>query len=286
MQAPVDTRSPAAVEEAVSALYRELFAEGDAGFVHEVFGWAVDSFEGRRPGYQAIDARYHDFEHTLQGTLCMARLLAGRHRSNVEPQLTRRHYELGLIGILLHDTGYLKVLGDNEGTGAKYTLTHVQRSCEFAANLLAERGFSTEEIAAVQQMICCTGVNVDLGAIPFATDEIRLTGFALGSADLLGQMAAIDYVDKLPILFAEFEESSRFNAGQMASVGTFSSAEELMRKTPGFWENYVLPKLNEDFGGLHQFLNDPWPAGTNFYMEGINRNIQRLKEQFACDQSG
>lgn len=278
MQAPVDTRSPAAVEEAVSALYRESFPEGDTRFVQEIFRWAVDCFEGRRPGYQAIDARYHDFEHTLQGTLCMARLLAGRQRSAARPRLSRRHFELGMIGILLHDTGYLKTRGDDEGTGAKYTLTHVHRSCDFAAALLRERGFSAEEIIAVQHMVSCTGVNVDLGAIPFATEEIRLTGFALGTADLLGQMAATDYVDKLPILFAEFEESARFNAGRSASVGTFSSAEELMRKTPDFWEKYVLPKLERDFGALHQFLNDPWPAGPNFYLQGIDRNIQRLKD--------
>lgn len=279
MFSPVDTRSPAAVEQAVAALYRELFPQGNARFVAEVFQWAADCFEGRYAEFQAIDARYHDFEHTLQGTLCMARLLAGRQRSGVQPGLSQRQVELGLAGILLHDTGYLKVWNDREGTGAKYTLTHVNRSCEFAARLLGEKRFRDDEISAVQQMIRCTGVNVDLATIPFASEEIRMTGFALGTADLLGQMAATDYVDKLPVLFAEFEECARFNAGRSAAVGTFASAAELMRKTPAFWEHYVLPKLERDFAAVYRFLNDPWPDGPNWYLQAIAENIERLKRQ-------
>jgi len=281
MFSPVDTRSPAAVERAVSAAYREMFPQGNSRFVAEVFQWAVDCFEGRYSEYQAIDARYHDLEHTLQGALCMARLLAGRQRAGQEPILSQRQVELGLVGILLHDTGYLKVRGDREGTGAKYTLTHVNRSCEFAARLLGERQFRADEIAAVQQMIRCTGVNVELAAIPFASDEVRLAGFALGTADLLGQMAAADYIEKLPVLYLEFEESARFNANRSSAVCLFDSAEELRRKTPAFWEQYVVPKLERDFLGLHRFLNDPWPDGPNWYLQHVVENIDRLKRQIA-----
>ena len=39
-----------------------------------------DWFGGTYRDYQAIDAHYHDLEHTMQGVLCMARLLRGRHR--------------------------------------------------------------------------------------------------------------------------------------------------------------------------------------------------------------
>ena len=34
-------------------------------FMPKIFGWAVEAFEGRYKDYQAIDAKYHDFEHTL-----------------------------------------------------------------------------------------------------------------------------------------------------------------------------------------------------------------------------
>ena len=70
--------------------------------------------------------------------------------------------ELGLLAILTHDTGYLKKRGDVGGTGAKYTLIHVDRSIEFAGELMLGHDFAVEEILAVQNMIRCTGVNVKL----------------------------------------------------------------------------------------------------------------------------
>src|SRR5215475_13584797 len=79
MYSPVATKDPTAVEVEVQAAYLEMFPDADRLFVPQIFGWAIDCFTGQYGGYQPIDAQYHDFEHTLQGTLCMARLLHGRH---------------------------------------------------------------------------------------------------------------------------------------------------------------------------------------------------------------
>src|ERR1043165_4410271 len=136
---PVLTKDPTAVELEVQSAYLTMFPSGDRLFVSRVFGWAIECFTGRYRDYQAVDARYHDFEHTLQGTLCMTRLLLGRHRAGANPVLTQGIFQLGLLGILLHDTGYLKRRHDTEGTGAKYTVTHVGRSAEFASVLLTEK---------------------------------------------------------------------------------------------------------------------------------------------------
>src|SRR5215467_1802781 len=138
---PVLTKDPAAVEFEVQSAYLAMFPAGDRLFVPRVFGWMLACFSGGYRDYQAVDARYHDFEHTLQGTLCMARLLRGRHSAGAEPRLTQRALELGLMAILLHDTGYLKKRDDTTGTGAKYTIVHVTRSAEFAEQLLTEKMF-------------------------------------------------------------------------------------------------------------------------------------------------
>lgn len=135
----IDTKQIAEVQREVQSIYREIFPQGNGSFISDVFGWANNCFTGNYRDYQPIDARYHDFEHTLQVTLCMARLLRGRHLAKASPVLTQKMFELGLLAILLHDTGYLKKHGDNEGTGAKYTLIHVDRSIEFAAELLREK---------------------------------------------------------------------------------------------------------------------------------------------------
>jgi hypothetical protein len=278
----VNTRDPLAVKGEVQAAYAEMFPHGDCEFVPTIFGWAMSWFSGQYRDYQAVDAHYHDLEHTMQGILCMSRLLRGRHRQPVEPRLTQRMLELGLVAILTHDTGYLKKRGDTEGTGAKYTLTHVDRSIAFAGELMLNKDFPINEILAVQNMIRCTGVNVKLDTVQFQSPLERTVGFALGTSDLLGQMAAADYVDKLPVLYSEFAEAARSSPdGKMKAGGFFSSADDLRQKTPLFWENYVRNKINRDFQGLYCFLNHPYPDGPNAYIERTESNIARLRRELA-----
>lgn len=279
MFAPIDTRIPRDVEAQVQAIYSRLFPDGDRNFVPRAFAWAARCFTGQYDDYQAIDARYHDFEHTLQGTLCLARLLHGRQLAGTQPVVTRPLFELAMLAIMFHDTGYLKKRNDQEGTGAKYTVTHVSRSADFAAVFLAAQGYPPGDIDAVRNMISCTGVNAHLSAIPFRSDLERTLGCALATADLLGQMAAHDYVEKLPVLFLEFAEAVRHDGRRAARLAAYSTADELVQNTPFFWSNYVLPRITDDFGGLYRFLNDPYPDGPNEYIQGIERNIARIREQ-------
>ena len=183
---PVDTKDRHAVENEVGSFYLKIFPSGDRSFIPIVFGWVLDCFQGRYRDYQPIDVLYHDLEHTLQGTLCMARLLWGYHRAQALPSLEQRMVELGLMAILLHDTGYLKKRGDSEGTGAKYTLIHVSRSADFAQQLLSEKDFPDPEIAAVQRMIRCTGVDADLNAISFASELEKEGWFYVGHGRFIG----------------------------------------------------------------------------------------------------
>jgi hypothetical protein len=275
MSREVQTSQPTEVSSAVLGIWGEMFPNASDRTIRDGFTWALDAFAGRYRDYQPIDASYHDLEHTLQGTLCMARLLLGRHLAKAEPVIGPHTVSLGILAILLHDTGYLKHADDVEGTGAKYTLTHVQRSMDFAGTLLGEKGFAEGDIRAVQNMIRCTGVNVDIASIRFTNEAEHLCGLALGTSDLLGQMAASDYVDKLPILFSEFEECALHNDGKMGAGTVFASASDLKNRTPGFWEKYVLPKVEKDFQGLFRFLADP-VSGRNRYVERIEANIARI----------
>jgi hypothetical protein len=279
MKSLVSTKDPTVVERHVQTAYLDMFPGGDLLFVPRMFGLAIDCFAGHYADYQAVDTRYHDFEHTLQGTLCMARLLHARHRANAQPRLTESLFQLGIIGILLHDTGYLKMRDDTEGTGAKYTTTHVNRSAEFAAKLLGEKGFPAEDIAAVQSMIRCTGVDAQLNTIPFPSEQARMVGHALATADLLGQMAADDYVDKLPVLFAEYAEAARHDGKYDEFMAEYKGAEDLVRCTPAFWNEFVLPKLDRDLSGLHRFLGEPHADGPNEYVCRIEANMERIGSQ-------
>ncbi len=279
MIASVATNDSTAVETQVQSAYLAMFPDGDRLFVPRVFGLAIDCFTGQYADYQAVDARYHDFEHTLQGTLCMVRLLCAWRSANAQSPLTERLFQLGILGILLHDTGYLKKRDDVQGTGAKYTTTHVNRSAEFAGQLLSEKGFSPVDIAAVQGMIRCTGVNTVLNEIPFRGEQEKMVGCALATADLLGQMAAPDYVEKLPILYSEFVEAARYDGDPPGFVAGFKGADDLIRRTPAFWSAFVLPKLERDFRGLYRYLNNPYPDGPNEYLRRIEANMERIRQQ-------
>lgn len=276
MFAHVDTRNSQAVEEQARLIYLRLFPEADPGFVTQSFDWARQCFSGQVSDYLPIDARYHNFEHTLQGTLCLIRLLEGRHAARAEPVVDQRRFNLVLLAMLFHDTGYLKRRDDTDGTGAKYTVTHVARSADFARDFLSSRGFSLSDIESIRNMISCTGVNANLQAIPFRDDLERTLGYALATADLLGQMAAPDYIEKLPILYQEFAEAARHDGPKAGRLASYRDADELARNTPSFWQNYVLPKINVDFEKLYQFLNVPYPHGTNTYLVSIEKNLMRI----------
>jgi hypothetical protein len=277
MMREIDTGDPVAVGNEVGAIHAALFPDAERAFVPRAFDWLVRCFRGEHGDYLPIDVGYHDLEHTLQGALCLARLLHGRHHAGASPRLTVEAFELGVLAILLHDTGYLKQRGDREGTGAKYTAIHVGRSAAFAREFLQPKGYSDAAILAVQNMINCTGIGTDPEAIRFQDELERTVGYALGTADLLGQMAATDYVEKLPVLYAEFKEAARHATPGTERLFAFESAEALMRNTPAFWDNYVRPKIDGVFRGLYGYLSDPYPGGPNPYLQRIERNLARLR---------
>jgi len=96
----IDTRDPIAVGNEVGAIHATLFPDGERAFVPRAFDWAVQCFRGAHGDYLPIDVGYHDLEHTLQGVLCLTRLLRGRHRAGASPRLTVEAFELGVLAIL------------------------------------------------------------------------------------------------------------------------------------------------------------------------------------------
>src|SRR5688572_21556825 len=128
---PVDTKSAPAVASFVEAKFTSMHAGASLKWLKTIFHDIEGMFAGRHPDYSAVDLRYHDLEHTLQATVCLVLLLEGRHAAGAEPRLDVRQFELAVAAVLLHDSGYLKLRSDQDGTGAKYTFCHILRSCSF-----------------------------------------------------------------------------------------------------------------------------------------------------------
>jgi hypothetical protein len=270
----VDTKSAPAVAVVVRATFLHAHSGADMTVIDTLFRDVEDMFHGRYLDYLPLEMRYHDFEHTLQAALCFMQLLEGRYRARVTPVLDARHFELAIAAVLLHDTGYLKLRSDREGTGAKYTLVHVIRSCAFAASYLPTIGFTGEETESVVAAIRCTGPRSNISQLHFSGEIEHFIGCALATADFLGQMAAPDYVDELAFLYSEFEESDDFfNTPREQRL--YRSVRDLIAKTPVFWEKFVLPKINQDYLGVYHYLADPYPGGPNAYIQAVEQNMTR-----------
>lgn len=275
---PVDTKNVHAVEEFVERCFASIYPGANLIWLTTIFRDMDRLFSGQYGDYAAVDLKYHDFEHTLQATVCMALLLEGRHHAGVEPRLSPRQFELGLSAVLLHDSGYLKLKSDTSGTGAKYTYCHVLRSCAFAAAYLPTLGASDYEVEGVLGAINCTGPTKEISRLEFRDPTECIIGCALATADFLGQMAAADYPDELEILYHEFKESDDF-LNIAPARRAFKSKEDLADRTPMFWKKFVLPKLESDCQALYRFLARPGPHGPNLYLEAVEKNIEKIRRR-------
>ncbi len=268
----IDTKSAMTVANATMAVFSKMYEGQKPQLLPVLFRDVEAMFGGRYMDFRPVDTPYHDLEHTLQVTWCLVQILAGRWHADAEPRIDGRTYELAVAAALLHDTGYLKTKSDTEGTGAKYTFTHVLRSCAVASSYLPSVGVNLSEIEKVLCAIRCTDSSAVVSRQCFSDPLAGLVGCALATADFLGQMSVPDYLDELVRLYAEFHESDLF-AAVPPQQRKFRSAQDLIEKTPHFWRTVVLPRLNGELQGLHRFLSNPYPDGPNPYLEAVEKNI-------------
>ena len=276
----IDTKNSNAVVKAIKEAFAGIGGEASFPLLDRLFADVTDMFEGRYAGFQAIDMQYHDFEHTMQATLCLVHILQGRNRTPDRPVLTVRDWELAVMAALLHDSGYLKANDDKVGSGAKYTFVHERRSCDFCRDYLPRMGVTATEIEDICAAIICTGPKNKISQISFRSEAGRHFAFMLVTADYLAQMSAPDYVDKLPVLYKEFDEAFNFE-GTPQEKRPYHSLRELLEKTPGFWTNYVRPMLDFEAAGVHRYLTT---AGQpNPYLQAVEANLAEVRRRLQSE---
>ncbi|MBI5188372.1 MAG: hypothetical protein HZA07_04790 [Nitrospirae bacterium] len=263
----------------IRTIYKENYQEDNIDIIEVVFNDVIDLFSGKRRGVRKCDTIYHNLLHTLQIIPPFIKIIDGWNKSGNAPKISREFFDMGIIAVLFHDTGYIKTEDDVNGTGAKYTFIHIQRSTDFAGHYLSEIGFEEHKISSIKNMIMCTGVKVDYNRILFNSEEERIVGYALGTADLLGQMSAVDYPEKLPILYREFEEAYRYEGIERLrekGMAVFESVDDLIRKTPYFYEVVVMGRV-KDMGSIYKYLTYHFKDSKNHYIEAIEENIKRIR---------
>jgi len=266
----IDLSDHQQVLEEVQIITRLIFPSFDFQYVTKVF-WDVESlFSGKYPGYRACNTEYHDIRHTHQVLLGILRLMHGAFISDI--RFSEKEINLGLISALMHDTGYIQKSSDETGTGAKYTLIHIQRSIGFLQKYFAGNAYFEDSISDFIDILNCTGLTTMATVIKFSSSNIALLGKMLGTADLLGQMSDRLYLEKLPFLYMEFHE---------AGIKEFTSEFNLLEKTIGFYE-MTQKRLIDELGGVNSYaihhFRERWHIEHDLYMKAINRNIEYLKK--------
>jgi len=231
--------------------YRQTFGSFRSDYA-DILGWATNM------ALEVIansDALYHDVEHTILVTLVGQEVLRGKYLH--EGSVSCEDWLNLIISWLCHDIGYVKGIcrSDSEddqlyatglddmmislpfgSTDASLTPFHVDR-----AKLFIDERFGTHSLIDTEAV----KRNIELTRFPVPADKEYLETAnypgLVRAADLIGQLADPRYLQKLPALFYEFEET-----GVNKTFG-YSSSGDLRKNYPNFYWNvvsgYIQPAL-------------------------------------------
>jgi len=211
--------------------------------------------------YYRLKTQYHNIDHFLSSVEVFVDIYDGIVKESI---ITKdpNNFFCGVIATLYHDIGFLKNKDEKLGTGAQYINCHVDRGCEFVSKNFSEI-LTQEEQNKICKLIKTTDYfkpNYNVG--------LNELGACVALADWLSQMSDELYVDKLERLYKEFDEYQRFN-----KINMYNSFEDMVHKTPGFWNKLVKPMLHNHYYNLQQY-------GTIDYVSKIEQNINILVERY------
>jgi hypothetical protein len=271
----LDHSSRVAVMGEVERVFRFQYRPAAFRAIRHAYGLIDRLFVGKFPGYRSCNTEYHDQIHTLNVLLAAARLIDGHAlaRDPLPEEITVDLY----MAALLHDTGYIQREDDREGTGAKYTLTHVERSIAFALEYAAMLKIPPAQAEVVGRLISGTNLDYFNGPAGFHSETEGVAGALLATADLLGQMSDRAYLEKLIFLYRELRE---------AGVGDYKTEFDILKSTLGFYK-IVRERFDGPLRGVYkeaaEHFERRFGIPRNLYMESIERQMDYLEKIIADD---
>jgi len=273
----IDTAKPRSILADAKLFYKANYPKVDLKSIDKAFLLTKRLYDGRYPGYLACAVGYHDYVHSVAVFAATSRLLDGCELSGLSIGPERAAETL--TAALLHDAGYIREEGDEAGTGAQYTKTHVDRSANFVSREGKAFGLSDEAADRASRMILATDLARPLDSLAFGDEGERRGALALAAADLLGQMADRVYLEKLLFLYYEFRE---------AGIAGYDSAFDILKKTAGFYES-TKARLDGPLGSVSTKARDHFSArlgiAKDLYREAIERQMAYL-DSIIADGSG
>lgn len=275
----VQVSVPDQVAEAVSGLYADLYPRASLKPLQRAFADFDRLFRGEDPDFHGCDTEYHDLQHSLDVTLALARHIDGYERSNrPHTRIGPKRAAVGIVTALYHDVGYLRSVRDRRHQhGAEYTLKHVSRGGHFLDDYLETLGLGSEAQIA-RRMIHYTGYEKDIRRLELGDEKYTRLGHLLGTADLTAQMADRCYLEKCrDRLYPEFVIGgmAKRTLPDGKEQVLYSSARDLLKKTPDFFSLTLRERLDGVFAGAYQYAARHF-GGENLYMEAVMRNLKHL----------
>jgi len=273
----VNVTEPGDVCREVCRLYGELYPNTPIAALEQAFEDMEKLFRGQYRGYLACEAPYHDLQHSLDVTLAMMRLIYGHEqRHSKAERIGHLGALIGVISALFHDSGYIRRWNDSRHlNGSEYTSTHVSRGGRFLFEYLPTIKLG-HAATICSQMLHFTGYEIPVHNIPLDDAKLRRLGKMMGTADLLSQTSDRCYLEKCrDRLYPEFVASGM--TSRSAPGGGYSSATDLLKKTPAFME-HVHDRLNKDFQRMYSYLEHYFDRLGNLYMSELHLNDAYLKQ--------
>jgi hypothetical protein len=275
--------------DAVREAVEDLFAIACPGASFDSLWMAFHDFRrlfrGQFDGYVGCDTLYHDQQHSLDVTLAMARLLAGYQQScAAADRLGVERTMTGLICALFHDSGYIRRTAERNHNGAEFTGVHIARGAEFLGSYLPRIGLGAS-VPVARQIVHFTGYERSFDDIELDDPRDSLVGHLLGTGDMLAQMADRCYLEKCrDRLYGEFVLAGVAVEvkGPHERLVRYASGEDLLRKTPGFWDESARARLEQGFNRAYRYM-EPLFNGQNPYMSAIEHNLDYLRRLLDTD---
>jgi hypothetical protein len=277
----VQVSSPMAVRDAVIDLFKHQWPHHSMAQVETAFSDFERLFTGQYPGYFGCDTVYHDMQHSLDGTLASSRIFVGHDRNQpVAEQLGPERAILGVVTALFHDAGYIRRV-DEEGqrNGAEFTRNHVSRSASFLTSYLPSLGLA-DWVPVATRIVHFTGYEVRFDQIRLDDPLNRRVGHIVGTGDLIAQMSDRCYLEKCrDRLYPEFVLGGVALAKDAngETIVRYSSGLDVLRQTPGFFDEVFRTRLDGEFAGLYHHVEVLF-NGLNPYVDAINRSRMYLQE--------
>ncbi len=251
----------------------------DCSFLYKVHSDVASIFSGQYPGFRASATKYHNLRHTYSVVLASVRLFHGLFLEN--HKIPAYLVIQGLLSAYFHDSGMLLQTNDRGKTGANYTKFHEKRSIVILKNYLKANSFPNHYHENCETIIKFTNLDYIPNYNDDIDEELKLACHAIGSADLLAQMADRYYLESLPLLFQEHQDGG---------IEEHSSAIDLMRNTIGFHEKVFKTRIIKTLGNIapamRAHFRERWNIDKNLYQENIDLNIaylNRITEDCSMD---